>query len=481
MNVNATHPDYDAALPIWLRARDVMAGEDAVKSGGEKYLPRLEAQTDEEYAAYLARGTFFNAAGRTADGFVGLLFRREPTVRVPDPTTGLGSALSGFLNDADMAGMTFASYARAVVREVLVVGRAGSLVDWDGEGEHRAFVTLCKAEDILNWRVERVGGRNVLTLLVLHEWVRVAGGDVYETKLGEQVRVLRLGVDGCQVEVWRPGPDDGRRRDWVMVESRTPLRLGRPLALIPFVFHGTSHCLPDVDRLPLGDVITVNLDHFRLNADYRHGMHFTALPTAWVCGFDKSSTLRIGSSTAWVTETPGATAGFLEFRGDGLETFERAMDRDERLMAILGARMLESEKRTAETQAAIELRMTGEHSVLGALAGAVSVGLTNVLRWVYWWNSTEARPEDLTGGAVTFVLNVDYSVRGLTSADMNAVVQAWQNGALSQDTMLDIFRRGEVIAPGRTNEQEARLIALAGGGGNLGAARQRPAGDPQLP
>ena len=149
-----------------------------------------------------------------------------------------------------------------------------------------------------------------------------------------------------------------------------------------------------------------------------------------------------------------------------LETFERAMDRDERLMAILGARMLESEKRTAETQAAIELRMTGEHSVLGALAGAVSVGLTNVLRWVYWWNSTEARPEDLTGGAVTFVLNVDYSVRGLTSADMNAVVQAWQNGALSQDTMLDIFRRGEVIAPGRTNEQEARLIAL--GTGKLG-------------
>ena len=45
MPVNSTHPDYDGALPAWLRARDVLAGEDAVKAGGEKYLPRLDSQT----------------------------------------------------------------------------------------------------------------------------------------------------------------------------------------------------------------------------------------------------------------------------------------------------------------------------------------------------------------------------------------------------------------------------------------------------
>ena len=106
-----------------------------------------------------------------------------------------------------------------------------------------------------------------------------------------------------------------------------------------------------MDKIPLDDIIAVNLDHYRLNADYKHGMHFTALPTAWVSGFDKSSTLRIGSSTAWVAETPGATAGFLEFHGQGLSTFERAMDRDEQLMAVLGTRMLESRKRNGEKMA----------------------------------------------------------------------------------------------------------------------------------
>ena len=72
MSVNSTHPDYDASRPAWLRARDVIAGDDAVKSAGEKNLLRLEAQTDEEYDAYRARALLFNATARTADGCLGL-------------------------------------------------------------------------------------------------------------------------------------------------------------------------------------------------------------------------------------------------------------------------------------------------------------------------------------------------------------------------------------------------------------------------
>ncbi len=46
MPVNSTQADYDAALPEWLRARDVPAGEDAVKAAGEKYRARWDAQGD---------------------------------------------------------------------------------------------------------------------------------------------------------------------------------------------------------------------------------------------------------------------------------------------------------------------------------------------------------------------------------------------------------------------------------------------------
>src|SRR6267154_2063444 len=109
----------------------------------------------------------------------------------------------------------------------------------------------------------------------------------------------------------------------------------------------------------------------------------------WIQRFDKSATLRIGSSTAWVSETPGATAGYLEFTGQGLTSFERAMDRDERLMAVLGSRLLQDQKKVGETAEAIRLRQSGEDSALSAIATSVSESLTQVLRWIYWWNTSQ--------------------------------------------------------------------------------------------
>ncbi len=292
--------------------------------------------------------------------------------------------------------------------------------------------------------------------------------DEFETNLVEQIRVLRLVLTGnggefCRVDVWQRNPNYqpstlNHQPQWNLVETRVPLRLGKPLPLIPFVFHGPQHGRPDVDKGPLEDIIAANLDHYRLDADFKHGLHFTALPTAWVSGFDKAASLRIGSSTAWVTETPGATAGYLEFSGQGLTTFERAMDRDEKHMAVLGSRMLEDMKRVGETATAIELRQSGEYSILGSVAQNVSDSLTQVLRWAYWWNSTEELPDDLTESHVLVRLNTDFSTRGLASQDVQAIVAAWQSGAISLDTMHELFRRGEILPEGRTNEEELKLL-----------------------
>jgi hypothetical protein len=49
MPVTSTHPDYDSALFAW--ARDVLAGDDTVRAAGTRYLPRLDSQSEEEYAA----------------------------------------------------------------------------------------------------------------------------------------------------------------------------------------------------------------------------------------------------------------------------------------------------------------------------------------------------------------------------------------------------------------------------------------------
>jgi hypothetical protein len=94
MPVNSTHADYDAALPEWIRGRDLLAGEDAVKAAGAKYLPRLDGQSNEDYLAYQTRACFSNATRRAADAFVGLVFRKAPFVSIPPGSVGPQRPLS---------------------------------------------------------------------------------------------------------------------------------------------------------------------------------------------------------------------------------------------------------------------------------------------------------------------------------------------------------------------------------------------------
>ena len=112
MDVNSTHPDYDAAAAQWSRARDVIAGEDAVKAAGEKYLPRLDSQSDEDYAAYLMRASFFGATARTLEEFLDLIFRRAPSLSI-----GGSEKLKAFVSDCDLWGMDLVRYARRVMQK----------------------------------------------------------------------------------------------------------------------------------------------------------------------------------------------------------------------------------------------------------------------------------------------------------------------------------------------------------------------------
>jgi hypothetical protein len=78
---------------------------------------------------------------------------------------------------------------------------------------------------------------------------------------------------------------------------------------------------------------------------------------------------------------------------------------------------------------------------------------------VYWWNSTEPIPDAIGPDLVLVTLNTDFSVTGMSALEITALVAAWQAGAISQATMLDLFRAGEIVAPGRTNEEEINLLA----------------------
>src|SRR5687768_11066609 len=147
----------------------------------------------------------------------------------------------------------------------------------------------------------------------------------------------------------------------------------------------------------------------------------------------------------------------------GCRPFERAMDRVERLLAVLGSRLLESQKRVSESAEALAIRQGGEASILGDLANSLSASLTDVMRWVYWWHTVIPDPSDVDEETVCVKLNTDFETAHLNGQELSALVSAWQAGAISRDTLLHNLRQGEILPPGRSDDEEQRLIGLSSG------------------
>lgn len=135
----------------------------------------------------------------------------------------------------------------------------------------------------------------------------------------------------------------------------------------------------------------------------------------------------------------------------GLKTFEREKDRVERLMAVLGSRIRESQKRLSESAEALQLCRAGESSVVANISASLSKSLTKVLRWAYWWLTAEVNPETIPVETVSVELNRDFETATMNAQELVAVVQAWQAGLLSHDSALNLLRQGEILPSSRTN------------------------------
>ena len=468
MPVDSKHPEYSIRHAQWRRCRDAIGGSDVVKDAGMLYLPSLSGASDKDYEAYKSRALFFNASQRTLAGLVGAVFRKDYTIAIHERFQFLEQVVTS-------DGLPLHDFARQSLIEILTTGRVGILADVAMEGDQRAYLALYSAEKIINWRTAMIGGRQRLVQVVLEERYSEAS-DEWEAKSKIQYRVLSLSRETSSAplvyrqRVYRQG--DGKEWSLVPDLSVTPTRTGVPLDYIPFQFINAYHLTPRADRPPLLDLVDVNLSHYRTSADLEHGAHFTALPTAVLTGFPTDKEFRIGSGVAWVADNPGASAQYLEYKGQGLQALRDLKKDKEQMMAVLGARMLEEQKRAAEAADTLRIRQSGEEGSLAAIVGTLSEGLQIALKVLGWWSGmTDEQVVDLA-----FSLSTDFSPVKLSPQELRELVAAWQAGAISQDTFLYNLQLGEMLQPDDTIEDEKARIAAEGAADGDGMPQLIPVG-----
>lgn len=523
MPVSTPHPQYEKYADCWRKMRDVMEGSRAIKAGQSRYLPRLGDQEFTEYAKYVFRANFFNATARTRDSMEGFIFRKDPRIKVPttkgaasekitDVEEEMSDEMKAFMADCDLRGLPFISFCRQSVVQVLDVGRFGVFVDYSDD-EQRAFLTPYTSEEIVNWRVGRMGGKMRLTLLVLREWsseyiptgdTGEKAPDLFTSRSYEQYRVFQLQDDGAMgavsMDVYRRKKDKNESAtaaatdtsiqiapqgiagtlpvtnvqqsiqvfsavgesddDWHTVKPQVWLkRRGQGLERIPFVFFGPKDCEPDVHCPPLEDLADINISHYQSSADLEHGRHISGVPTPYFfgAGVNESKDPLILGAGAWTCDDASAKAGFIEVTSK-FDALCQALTEKQQQMAALGARMLEIQKKDAETAETVGMRQSGEYASLTNIASATSQALSQVLCWVNWWEGTDADPED-SAADFDVELNLDFIEKAPDPITLQAMCTAYSTNAISFDSLFTWMQNNGFISEDWTIEQEREAIA----------------------
>lgn len=456
--VNTRHPQYTDMLPKWTRCRDVAEGQDAIYARGHTYLPGLKQQDPQDYSAMQKRTPFYNATWRTIDGLNGMLFRKEARVEV-------AASILPMLDDINQAGEPLHVFAQQVGREALTVGRVGVLADYpqtdpevrltraqaESMGLRPSLQRFC-AEAIINWKTATIENQHVLILVVLEEEVPIESEFGHEKK--KMWRVLDLvRIDNEIRYRVRTAEIDERTDREIWLTEIFPMMDGWHLNRIPFEIFGVDKLSANCDEPPLIDLVNMNLHHFVVSSTYEHGCHFTGLPTPIITGYMHDASkgpLSIGSTSAWVFDSPNADAKYLEFSGAGLTALERNLDRKEKQMAAIGARLLMNESSSNETATTAMIRHSGETSILAAIAQCISMGMERMLRIFSQWAGADLE--------ATYQINKNFLPMAMDGATLTAHVNAWQKGAFSHETLFNNLKSGEVVPDDASFEDEQARI-----------------------
>lgn len=453
MSVEFVRPEVTAKQSAWKLVRDAVAGSEAVKAGGyvipvNPHDPSVGNRLRNEQR--VKRAFYFNATGRTLPALLGIAFGKWPEVTLPP-------ALDALKEDVDGSGVGLINQSQLAVSEVMQTGRAGLLVDFPSGARGltvaqaeaaglRPTIALYPAEQIINWRTEKVGARNMLTLVVLKEGYEEWGE--FELKSKTQYRVLRL-IRGRYVQqVHRMNAQTGR---WEVVPGMTFAPTdgaGRPFGEIPFQFIGAINNDPIPDQPPLYDLADANIAHFRNSADHEESLFFTGQAMYWVSGVDTEWAAEVEKAGVYVGSRsllpvpPGGQAGILQ--AQPVSGLSEEMKHKVELMAQLGARLIApgTVARTATEAGADDKTST---SVLAIVCDNVSDAYRRALRWAAQFAGT--------GGAVDFTISTEFSGVQFDAQQMAQALAAVQAGKLPEADFWTYCRSIGLIRADKTDEE----------------------------
>ncbi|MDH7971048.1 DUF4055 domain-containing protein [Sphingomonas sp. AR_OL41] len=416
-------------LARWRRNRDHTNGIDAVKDAGTLYLHRKVSSTFMadtnpnnvwgDYIALKNETEYFPAAARTLQSFIGLVFRKSPALRAPDTLAAMADVIS-------CDGQSLEAVARWAFREYSITNCGGLLVDHvdtpDGMSKAmaaaldvRPYLAPYCAENILELTHGVIGGRKTLMRVRLRE-----GSDT--------VRDLQL-IDGAYT-VLKWTLVDGT---WHLESQTTPLQNGTPIPYIPFVSFADGE-----EGASMDDICATNNVHYLQSANLATALKWITAPVTVTTGVAEDVELSVEAGAHWRLESVDAKVFWHEYTGQGVPALERKLDKLESHMAMLGSRMLASEKAAAEAAETVARRQSSENSILASMARHISEKLTQGLKLA-------AQRLGIDPVEVSYILSTDFIPMPIDPQLLAQVMALHNSGKLPLEALFEILQNGELL------------------------------------
>lgn len=440
-------PAYSEALPTWTLCRDAIEGQDAVKAKTTQYLPTLKDQSELDYAAYIQRTYYYNATGKTAAAVVGMATRKPAQIKA-DESDDISKKVKNWFAGVDLQGNTLVTFGVEVMKEAVALGRVGILVDYvaSKKGDTLAqakkrrntpYLVAYKAEEIVNWRT--IEGKLDMVMVTEREYTNPFDYTEYKDTIlmlyidetsnkYQQARYITVVNPETTTETWElEGPPIIPRLD------------NKPLKEIPFYFAGDI----DIEEPPLLDLAHVNIAHYQQMADYKHLLHYSAIPTLVITGVQSKdpvtgveTQIKIGSENAIVLSNSEANAEWIKAGSDGSEPIRNELLDLQNRMASLGVSLVD-ERIDRETAQAAVLRNSYNTASLVTIVRQVNEAMSKALTVAAKWLGMNVT-------VLKYQLPVEFNTGSIDAQTIAALVAAYQSGTMSLETLLSIFERGEL-------------------------------------
>ena len=434
-NVNDPNTAWVNMEPHWVLIETLMTGTYGIRKKHRTYLPQEPRELDEAYDNRLMRSVLAPFYARLERMLAGMLTRKP--VRLSD----VADVITEQLFDVDLQGNDLNVWTYETARKCIRYGHVGVLVDAPAAGQNgRPYWVTYTPRDIVGWRYEMENGRQRLTQLRLVEKILVPDG-LYGEKEVEQVRVLTPGA----FEIHQKN----QRGEFVVVdEGRTSL------SEIPFAVAYSNRLGLLESRPPLADIAELNLKQYQVQSDLDNQLHISAVPMLAFYGFPQATEeVSAGPGEAIAFPAEGR-AEYIEPGGRSYEAQFRRLEQVAQQINELGLAAVLGQKLSAETAEAKKIDRSQGDSTMMVIAQQMQDLIDNCLVF-----HAEYMQERNAGSSF---VNRDFLASRLEPQEIQALLQLYSAGSITQKTLLDQLAEGEVL--GDEFDVEEELEATQNGG-----------------